>query len=127
MDTPEGGRLRSTARHARYTDAAFKPPIYTQDIFHQLILEEIRQGRMTTTRRRQIMRYAREMRVSPSAVDRLINSCRNEMLQSPDPEERRRARDSVRSDPDGVPRVLTIANTLGAILVGYLLLLRWFI
>ena len=127
METPSHRSGREIAGGRAANRPSYKPPIHAHDVFHRLILDEIRAGRMTATRRRQILRYARDMRYSSREIDRLIVQCREEARQDGDSEVRERARAAVCSDRDEAPRLLRIANTLGMILVGYLLLLRWLI
>jgi hypothetical protein len=59
-----------------------------EDIFRQLIADEIRTGRLTPARRRRIVRYAAQLRLSAVDAGMMIAQCREEVLQSRDPDER---------------------------------------
>ena len=60
------------------------PHIENREIFAELIAEEIRSGRLTTERRRRIVRYAAGMGLSAVEAGRLMDACREEALQSED-------------------------------------------
>lgn len=116
----------SCAGERRHEHAgSFAPAIDPRDIFRQLILDEIRSGRMTPRRRRQIVRYARDMGVPNRIIDRFMVECRNQLLRSPDPDERRHADEAAHIEGDWLPEVLRVANTVAALVAGYLLLLNW--
>jgi hypothetical protein len=63
----------------------------TRDVFRALIVEEIRSGRLTAARRRRIVQYAAQLRLSAVETGRLIAECRDEVAASVDPTERRHA------------------------------------
>lgn len=48
----------------------------TRDIFHQMIVDEIRTGRLTAWRRRKIIRYATAMGLTAVEAGEMITSCR---------------------------------------------------
>lgn len=58
--------------------------IENHEIFRQLIAEELRGGRLNPSRRRRIVRYAAQMGLSAVEAGRLMASCREEALASPD-------------------------------------------
>ncbi len=60
--------------------------IDTKDIFRELIAQEVRSGRLTPSRRRRIVRYASHLQLSAVETGRLIAECREEALESEDPE-----------------------------------------
>lgn len=59
----------------------FAPPIESHDVFRQLIEEEIRNGRLSTSRRRRIVRYAAQLGLSATQAGRLIEASRAEFQQ----------------------------------------------
>ena len=103
---------------------AFVPSIDTQDIFRQLIADEVRSGRLTPARRRRIVRFAARLGLSAVQTGRLITACREEALRSDDPTERYHAMRLVEPDPTRVPTPIKIALLVGAALVVDLLVLK---
>jgi len=91
----EGGRTivyesdRDDARGpaVRFTPFGQTRRIGTKEIFRELIAEEVRSGRLTPSRRRRIVRYAAQLHLSAVETGRLIAECRDEALESDDPEE----------------------------------------
>ena len=59
---------------------AFVPRIDMQDVFRQLIADELRDGRLTPARRRRIVRYAAQLGLSAVQAGRLVDACRKEAL-----------------------------------------------
>ena len=57
-------------------------------MFRQLILGEIRNGRLSRWRRRRIVQYAAAMGLSATEAGDLLAACREEVLQSPCERER---------------------------------------
>ena len=104
---------------------AFVPSIDTKEVFRQLIVDEIRNGRLTPARRRRIVRYAAQLGLSAVQAGRLITACREEVLKGRDPTERYHALRLVEPTPTRVPTHIKIALVItGAILLD-LLLLKW--
>jgi len=101
----------------------YVPRIDTQDIFRRLIEDELRQGRLTPSRRRRIVQYATQLGLSATQAGRLIAACRDEVLQSPVPEERRFALRLVEPPPARVPTPLKIALVVAVALVLDMLLI----
>ena len=62
--------------------------IDTHEVFRQLILGEIRNGRLSRWRRRRIVQYAAAMGLSATEAGDLLVACRKEVLQSPYEQER---------------------------------------
>ena len=73
------------------TAGGFAPPIDMQDLFRQLIADELRAGRLTPWRRRRIVRYAAQLGLNAVQAGRLVEECRQAALDSTDALERRRA------------------------------------
>jgi len=76
-------RLRLVSEHCA---ANHSPRIDVQDIFREMIAQELREGRLTPMRRRHIVRYAAQMGLSAVEAGRLIAQCRDEVLQGDDSE-----------------------------------------
>lgn len=105
---------------------AFVPSIDTRDVFRQLIVDEIRNGRLTRARRRRIVRYAAQLGLSAVQAGRLITACREEVLQARDPTERYHALRLVEPTPTRVPTHIKIALLVAAAIILDLLLLNCF-
>ena len=60
--------------------------IEMREIFRALILDEIRRGGLTKTRRRRIIQYAAHLNLSATEVGRMITTCRDELLTGDDPD-----------------------------------------
>ena len=103
----------------------FVRSIDTQDIFRQLITDELRNGRLTPARRRRIVRYAAGLGLSAVQAGRLVEACRREVLQSSDPAERYHALRLVEAPPTKVPTPLKIAIVVAAAILVDVLLVKW--
>jgi len=103
----------------------FVPSIDTNEVFRQLIVDEIRNGRLTPARRRRIVRYAAQLGLSAVQAGRLIAACRQEVLQGRDPTERYHALHLVEPTPTRVPTHIKIALVIAGAIVLDLLLLNW--
>jgi hypothetical protein len=111
---------------ARSFVGGYKPTgpgrIDTKEIFRRLIAQEVRSGRLTPSRRRRIVRYAAQLNLSAVETGRLITECRNEALESENPEEIYHALRLVEPPPAIMPWPLKIAIALaGAVVVNFLL------
>ena len=93
MDNWAGDHHRLCIRQDEHADAARTsvPSLDTRAIFQQLIEEEIRNGRLTRSRRRRIIRYAAQLQLSAVEAGRLIEQSRFNVLRSGDPTQRRHA------------------------------------
>ncbi len=103
----------------------FVPSIDTQDIFRQLITDELRNGRLTPARRRRIVRYSAGLGLSAVQAGRLVKACRQEVLQSSDPAERYHALHLVEAPPTKVPTPVKIAIVVAAAILVDVLLVKW--
>ena len=56
-------------------------------VFRQLIEDEIRSGRLTKSRRRRIVRYAAQLRLSAVEAGQLIEACRQRVLEDSQPQQ----------------------------------------
>ncbi len=96
----------------------FVPPIETREIFRQMIAEELRSGRLTTARRRRVVRYAAQMGLSATEAGRLVDDCRTQALQSSDATERDYALRLAPPEPARIPIAMKLSLIL--LLVGLL-------
>jgi hypothetical protein len=93
--------------------------IDTKEIFREMIAQEVRCGRLSPSRRRRIVRYAAQLRLSAVETGRLIAECRDEALQSDDPDEVHHALRLVESPPASMPITVKIAVALTVAIVLY--------
>ena len=100
--------------------------IDTKEIFRELIAQEVRTGRLTPSRRRRIVRYAAQLRLSAVETGRLIAECRDEALESEDPEEIYHALLLVEPPPQTMPLIVKAVVALTAAIVLYGLGARFF-
>ena len=98
--------------------------ISQEEIFRQLIADEVRAGRLTPARRRRIVRYAAQLRLSAVDVGLMIAQCREEALQSQDQTERLHALRLVEPPTPRIPIAYKLsAVVLAAIIINLLLML----
>lgn len=103
---------------------AFVPQIDTEEIFKQLINDELRSGRLTPARRRRIVRYAAGLGLSAVQAGRLVETCRNKALYGDDPTERFHALHLVEPREEQMPIHVKIALLVaGAVLLDVLLVM----
>lgn len=62
--------------------ADFKPGFDTQDVFRELILNEIRRRGLDRARRRELLAYAAQLDISAKQMNQLFADCRDELLAS---------------------------------------------
>jgi hypothetical protein len=105
--------------------SGFAPPIDTGEIFRQLVEDELRNGRLTRARRKRIIQYATQLRMSAVQAGQLVEACRQKALESKDPAERRHALRLVEPRPERVPLIFKIALLIGLAILLDLLLLKW--
>jgi hypothetical protein len=106
-------------------DLKFAPAIDNGEIFRQLIKDELRNGRLTRTRRHRIVRYAAKLRMSAVEAGQLIARCRDEALQSIDPVERLHALRLAEPEPSSIPIALKISTVIALAIVVDVLILGW--
>ena len=105
-----------------YSPRDYTRRIDTKEIFRELIAQEVRSGRLSPSRRRRIVRYAAQLRLSAVETGRMIAECRDEALESEDPEEIYHTLRLVEPPPATMPWPLKIAIALaGAVVVNFLL------
>jgi len=98
--------------------------ISQEEIFRQLIADEVRAGHLTPARRRRIVRYAAQLRLSAVDVGLMIAQCREEALQSQDQTERLHALKLVEPPKPRIPIAYKLsAVVLVAIIIDLLLML----
>ena len=100
--------------------------IDTKEIFRELIAQEVRNGRLTPSRRRRIVRYAAQLHLSAAETGRLIAECREEALESEDAEEIYHALRLVEPPPKSMPLTVKAAIALTVAIVLYDLSARFF-
>ena len=115
---------------ARGSAAGFRPGggmrrIDTKEIFREMIAQEVRSGRLSPSRRRRIVRYAAQLRLSAVETGRLITECRDEALESEDPEEIYHALRLV-EPPQTMPLILKVIVALTLAIVLFNLGARFF-
>ena len=66
----------------------FTPSMDTEEVFRNLITDELRSGRLTPARRRRSVQYATRLGLTAVRAGRLVKSCREEVLKSDDATER---------------------------------------
>ena len=104
---------------------AFVPKIEMGYIFHQMIADELRNGRLTRERRKRVIRYAAQLGLSAVEAGILITTCREQVLESADPIERRHALKLVEPAPERIPVAFKLAAVVVLAIVADLLLLGW--
>ncbi len=105
--------------------AAGVPRIDEQDIFRQLIVDEIRNGRLTRSRRKRIVRYAARLRLNAVQAGRLIEQCRQEVSRSDDPAHRAHALRLVEPVRPLIPTTVKIWSVIAVAIVLDILLVGW--
>jgi len=103
----------------------FVPSMDMQDVFRQLIADEIRNGRLTAAQRRRIIGYAAQLGLSAVQAGQLVSECREDAMRSADPVERRHALRLVEPPPPIVPTRVKIALVVGAAIVLDFVVFRW--
>jgi hypothetical protein len=110
--------------------AANEPPwqrsITAQEIFEQLLADEIRAGRLCAAGRRRVMAYGAQLGLSPAQVARMIERSRDAVLTDDDPAIRHHALELIEPPPQRVPVAYKIALVIAlAIAVDVLILGLW--
>ncbi len=124
---------RSDSEHLRIVqpEGVVEPPraaaarIDSESIFRQLIVDEIRAGRLTRSRRKRIVRYAAQLRLSAVQAGRLIERCRREVSQSEDHTERAHALRLAEPPKPLIPTVVKMWLVIVLAIVLDVLLVRW--
>lgn len=106
---------------------AAQSPLDTKAIFRQMIEEEVRNGRLTPWRRRRIVRYAAQLRLSAVEAGKLIEECRREVQaeRTQRPALTYVAEVDESGDPVSTSTVWKIWFIVVAAIVFDLLLLKW--
>lgn len=100
----------------------YQPTMHLDDIFRELIRAEIRNGRLSAWRRRRIVQYAAQLKLSAVEAGRLIEECRDELLVGDAPEATEHA---LRLLPVPQPHRSPLRN-IGFIIAGLTLILLGF-
>ena len=103
----------------------FVPRIDASDILRRLIVDELRNGRLTRGRRRRIVRYCAALGLSAVQAGELIKAGREEVLQSSDPTERYHALRLVEPQPTLIPTAVKIALVIAVAIVVDVMVIRW--
>ena len=104
---------------------AFVPKIEMRDIFHQMIADELRNGRLTREKRKRIIRYAAQLGLNAVEAGRLITTCREQILERADSVERRHTLKLVEPEPERVPVAFKLALVVALAIAVDLLLFGW--
>ena len=105
----------------------FQPTMDIHDIFRAMITAELRAGRLTPGRRKRIVQYAAQLRLSAVEAGRLIDECREAALAGDDEEAKYHALRLVDAPAERVPFAYKLwALVVIAILLDVLLIRRWF-
>ena len=104
---------------------AFVPRIEMRDVFHQMIADELRNGRLTQERRKRIIRYAAQLGLSAVEAGRLITTCKEQVLESTDSVDRRHVLKLVEPEPERIPAAYKLALVVALAIAVDLLLLGW--
>ncbi len=125
MQTEQPGESGAAPLDQYRRDApSFVPVIDVNDIFRDMISQELRDGRLTPAHRRRIVDYAARMGFSAVQAGRLIESCRDEALVHGDATERRHALRLIEPPPGQVAQTVKIVMFLVALIAFGLLLVR---
>ncbi len=87
----------------------YRPTIDTHDVFRELIASEIRDGRLSASRRRRIIRYAAHLGLSAVETGQLIAHCREQAVPCDNPDERAYALRLAPAEPARIPKPILIA------------------
>ena len=104
---------------------AFVSRIEMRDVFHQMIADELRGGRLTRERRKRIIRYAAQLGLSAVEAGRLITTCREQILERADSVERRHVLKLVEPKPERIPVAFKLALVVALAIAVDLLLFGW--
>jgi len=102
------------------------PHIDTNMVFRELILDEIRSGRLSRSRRRRIVRYAAALGLSAVDAGNMIAECREQLLDEEDPVSQGHALRLVEPDPTLIPAGLKLALAAALAIVLDILLFNLF-
>jgi len=106
-----------------YGQSSFAPPVSQEEIFRQLIEDELKEGRLTRSRRKRIVRYAVHLRLSAIQVGRMIQDGRRKALDSDDPAVRRHALKLVEPPPERIPVAWKISAVIALAIVADLIVI----
>ena len=104
---------------------AFVSKIEMRDVFHQMIADELRKGRLTQERRKRIIRYAAQLGLSAVEAGRLITTCREQVLDRADSVDRRHVLKLVEPEPERIPAAFKLALVVALAIAADLLLFGW--
>ena len=119
-DEHEAGRGMASEGPPTYV-----PKLEMRDIFHQMIADELRNGRLTRERRKRIIRYAAQLGLSAVEAGRLITTCREQILERADSVERRHVLKMVEPERERIPIAFKLALVVALAIAVDLLLFGW--
>ncbi len=122
---PLGNEHETGRRIAPEVPPAYVPKIEMRDVFHQMIADELRNGRLTRDGRKRVIRYAAQLGLSAVEAGRLITTCREQILESAEPVELRHALKLVEPDPERIPAAFKLALVAALAIAVDLLLFGW--
>ena len=120
-----GNEQETGRRMAAEVLPAFVPKIEMRDIFHQMIADELRNGRLTREKRKRIIRYEAQLGLNAVEAGRLITTCREQILERADSVERRHTLKLVEPEPERVPVAFKLALVVALAIAVDLLLFGW--
>ncbi len=124
LDPPDNEH-ETGRRMASEGPPTYVPKIDMRDVFHQMIADELRNGRLTRDGRKRVIRYAAQLGLSAVEAGRLITTCREQVLESADPVEQRHALKLVEPEPERIPVAFKLALVVALAIVVELLLFGW--
>ncbi|MBI4716490.1 MAG: hypothetical protein HY763_01680 [Planctomycetes bacterium] len=101
------------------------PSMDVREIFRTMLAAELRTGRLTPARRRNIIRYGAQLNMSAVDVGRMIDDCRQAALQSEDPVERYHALNLAEPADARLPLLVKVLALLAGAELINLLFSRW--
>ena len=103
----------------------FAPEIDIEDVFRTLIEDELRNGRLTPARRKRIIRYAAQLRMSAVQAGQLIEASRQKILDGGEATEQCHLLRLVEPRSTKVPLALKISVAVALAIILDVLLLKW--
>ncbi len=103
---------------------SFKPQVDREDIFRQLIDQELRRGRLNKSARARIVRYACGMGLTATRAGELLRECAERSVQQRDPMQRYAL--SILHETEEPERVATPLLVAIALATAFLAFMLWY-
>jgi len=97
----------------------------TEQIYREMIAEELRTGRLTPARQTGIVRFGSHLGLSVLEASKLVAECRDRALQSSDPTERNYALRLLQPSRIWIPSGWKIAGVIAAAIVFDIIIVKW--